>query len=120
MGSSICSFTAYLQHNAGSEHVRSAPLCSSTGLVRRPFDWFKHSNMYILFNANQQAIKIYNIQSEETLSHIRYHDGFMGQKIGPTSALTFHPYKVSWGKKKNKLLPCGESNPGHGGESAGS
>ena len=33
------------------------------------------------------------------LSSIRYHDGFMGQRIGPTKCLAFHPYKVSlWGR----------------------
>jgi regulator-associated protein of mTOR len=28
---------------------------------------------------------------------IRYHDGFLGQRIGPISALQFHPYKVLLG-----------------------
>ena len=42
----------------------------------------------------QNAIRIYNLDSEEMLNHIRYHDGFMGQRIGPTKCLAFHPYKV--------------------------
>jgi len=42
----------------------------------------------------QQAIRIYNIDTEEMLNNIRYHDGFMGQRIGPTRCLAFHPYKV--------------------------
>ena len=29
------------------------------------------------------------------LSTIKYHDGFMGQRIGPISCMSFHPYKVS-------------------------
>ena len=32
--------------------------------------------------------------SGEEISLIRYHDGFLGQRIGPISALTFHPFKV--------------------------
>lgn len=43
----------------------------------------------------QQAIRVYNINTEEMLNNIRYHDGFMGQKIGPTKCLAFHPHKVS-------------------------
>lgn len=42
----------------------------------------------------QHAIRIYNLETEEMLNHIRYHDGFMGQKIGPTKCLSFHPRKV--------------------------
>lgn len=42
----------------------------------------------------QQAIRVYNLETEEMLNHIRYHDGFMGQKIGPTKCLAFHPHKV--------------------------
>lgn len=42
----------------------------------------------------QNAICVYNIESDDMLNHIRYHDGFMGQKIGPTKCLAFHPYKV--------------------------
>lgn len=42
----------------------------------------------------QHAIRVYNLETEEMLNHIRYHDGFMGQKIGPTKCLAFHPHKV--------------------------
>jgi regulator-associated protein of mTOR len=42
----------------------------------------------------QHAIHVYNLETEEMLNHIRYHDGFMGQKIGPTKCLAFHPHKV--------------------------
>lgn len=42
----------------------------------------------------QHAISVYNLDTEEVLNHIRYHDGFMGQKIGPTKCLAFHPHKV--------------------------
>lgn len=42
----------------------------------------------------QHAIRVYNLDSDEMLNPIRYHDGFMGQKIGPTKCLAFHPHKV--------------------------
>jgi regulator-associated protein of mTOR len=40
-----------------------------------------------------QKIKVANFDGEE-LGMIRYHDGFLGQRIGPVSSLTFHPYRV--------------------------
>ncbi len=30
----------------------------------------------------------------QILSTIRYHDGFLGQRIGPVSALAFHPHQM--------------------------
>ena len=39
-------------------------------------------------------IKVYNLDGGN-LSTIRYHDGFMGQRIGPISCLEFHPHRVS-------------------------
>lgn len=40
-----------------------------------------------------QMIKVYNLDGGN-LSTIRYHDGFMGQRIGPISCLEFHPHRV--------------------------
>lgn len=40
-----------------------------------------------------QRIRVMDYSGEE-ISLIRYHDGFLGQRIGPISALTFHPFKV--------------------------
>ncbi|XP_074648053.1 regulatory-associated protein of mTOR-like isoform X2 [Tubulanus polymorphus] len=40
-----------------------------------------------------QLITVFN-QSGDTLSTIKYHDGFMGQRIGPISCMAFHPYRV--------------------------
>ena len=45
--------------------------------------------------SRNQSIKIYSTDSDELVNSIRYHDGFMGQKIGPTRCLAFHPYKVN-------------------------
>ncbi|XP_064637530.1 regulatory-associated protein of mTOR-like isoform X2 [Lineus longissimus] len=40
-----------------------------------------------------QVINVFN-QSGDNLSTIKYHEGFMGQRIGPISCMSFHPYKV--------------------------
>ncbi|WAQ95554.1 RPTOR-like protein [Mya arenaria] len=40
-----------------------------------------------------QYIGVYN-QSGDSLSTIKYHDGFIGQRIGTITSLAFHPYKV--------------------------
>ncbi|OWF51799.1 regulatory-associated protein of mTOR-like isoform X1 [Mizuhopecten yessoensis] len=40
-----------------------------------------------------QYIGVYN-QSGDSLSTIKYHEGFLGQRIGAISCLAFHPYKV--------------------------
>lgn len=49
-----------------------------------------------------QMIKVYNLDGGN-LSTIRYHDGFMGQRIGPISCLEFHPHRVS---RLIRLLSC--------------
>ncbi|XP_067126176.1 regulatory-associated protein of mTOR [Centruroides vittatus] len=41
-----------------------------------------------------QFISVYSMVGE-TVNVIKYHDGFMGQRIGPISCLAFHPYKVN-------------------------
>jgi regulator-associated protein of mTOR len=40
--------------------------------------------------SQNQRIKLMSLQGKE-ISTIRYHDGFLGQRIGPVSALAFHP-----------------------------
>eukprot|EP00164_Ancoracysta_twista_P006333 GFYU01008799.1.p1 GENE.GFYU01008799.1~~GFYU01008799.1.p1 ORF type:complete len:119 (-),score=13.61 GFYU01008799.1:82-438(-) len=47
----------------------------------------------IASGSHNQFIKVFN-SSGDTLSMIRYHDGFLGQRIGPVSCLSFHPHKV--------------------------
>ncbi|XP_071509091.1 regulatory-associated protein of mTOR-like [Diadema antillarum] len=42
---------------------------------------------------NSQQINVYNTQGD-TLSTIKYYEGFIGQRIGPVSSLAFHPYKL--------------------------
>jgi regulator-associated protein of mTOR len=47
----------------------------------------------IATGSQDQRIKVMNFNSEE-LSLIRYHDGFLGQRIGPVSSLSFHPFQI--------------------------
>jgi len=53
-----------------------------------------HDFAPILATGSQsQKIRLINFNGEE-LSMIRYHDGFLGQRIGPVCCLSFHPYKL--------------------------
>eukprot|EP00011_Vannellida_sp_DIVA3-517-6-12_P013161 CAMPEP_0114607422 /NCGR_PEP_ID=MMETSP0168-20121206/2061_1 /TAXON_ID=95228 ORGANISM="Vannella sp., Strain DIVA3 517/6/12" /NCGR_SAMPLE_ID=MMETSP0168 /ASSEMBLY_ACC=CAM_ASM_000044 /LENGTH=1255 /DNA_ID=CAMNT_0001818301 /DNA_START=266 /DNA_END=4034 /DNA_ORIENTATION=+ len=53
-----------------------------------------HSHAEIFATGTQnQKVRIANFEGKE-LSSIRYHDGFLGQRIGPVSCLEFHPYKL--------------------------
>lgn len=47
----------------------------------------------IACGSQKQQIKIFNFEGKE-LSHIKYHDGFLGQRIGPVTCSAFHPYLV--------------------------
>lgn len=47
----------------------------------------------IACGSSNQFIKVTNFNGD-TLSSIYYHEGFLSQRIGPISALAFHPYKV--------------------------
>ena len=42
---------------------------------------------------SQQQVKVYT-NDGQALSTIRYHDGFLGQRIGPISSLAFHPHEM--------------------------
>ncbi|GAQ83620.1 HEAT repeat protein [Klebsormidium nitens] len=41
----------------------------------------------------KQYIKVFSMAGEQ-LSMVRYHNSFLGQRIGPVSCLQFHPYQV--------------------------
>jgi len=47
----------------------------------------------IAIGSSQQKIKVINFSGDE-LSLIRYHDGFLGQRIGRVSSLAFHPFRL--------------------------
>ncbi|CAI5504298.1 unnamed protein product [Closterium sp. Naga37s-1] len=42
--------------------------------------------------SSKQLIRVFNM-SGDLLSVVRYHNSFLGQRIGPVSALHFHPYR---------------------------
>ena len=53
-----------------------------------------HPNAPLLASgSHNQFIKVMTRDGEQ-LSVIRYHDGFLGQRIGPVSCLAFHPNQV--------------------------
>lgn len=52
--------------------------------------------------SQQQYIKVFNFAGE-CLVTIRYHDGWLGQRIGPVTCLAFHPYHM--------LLAVGYADP---------
>jgi len=58
-----------------------------TSMVVHPFA------QLIACGSHQQKIKVFNFQGDE-LNMIRYHVGFLGQRIGPVSCLAFHPHQV--------------------------
>jgi len=43
--------------------------------------------------SHKQFIRIFDVRNT-TMSRIHFHDGFLGQRIGPVSCLTFHPFKL--------------------------
>ena len=47
----------------------------------------------IASGSHKQFIKVFNTEGDP-LSMIRHHDGFLGQRIGPVSALAFHKHKL--------------------------
>jgi regulator-associated protein of mTOR len=47
----------------------------------------------IASGSEKQYIKVFSITGEQ-LSMVRYHNSFLGQRIGPVSCLSFHPYNI--------------------------
>ena len=46
----------------------------------------------VAFGSKNQRIRIVNFSGGQ-LSTIRYHDGFLGLRIAPVTALAFHPLR---------------------------
>lgn len=44
--------------------------------------------------SHAQIIKIFTMGGDQLGNDIKYHDGFLGQRIGPLSCLAFHPLKL--------------------------
>ena len=64
---------------------------SPTSFPTDPTNEFEY--FVFLSGSASQMIKVYSLGGAN-LSTIRYHDGFMGQRIGPISCLAFHPHRV--------------------------
>ena len=52
--------------------------------------------------SHDQGIKIWNTWGDK-LNDIKFHEGFMGQKVGPSVSLQFHPFEY-------KLVSAGQDN----------
>jgi len=77
----------------------SAPTSAYKSIQALPANFMSafavHDYMPVLAcGSSNQKIKVYNFSGEE-MNEIRYHDGFLAQRIGPVSSLTFHPYIYS-------------------------
>jgi len=93
--------------HAGHERHGGARLCACRGHVRPPACsknvWLARliSGLYIAIphcaqnirGTSLQQVKVFT-NDGQSLSTIRYHDGFLGQRIGPISSLTFHPHQM--------------------------
>ena len=55
-------------------------------------DFHAHADV-IVAGSPQQMVSIFS-EDGTSLGTVKYHDGFMGQRIGPISCVAFHPYKV--------------------------
>jgi regulatory associated protein of mTOR len=47
----------------------------------------------IATGSQKQFVKVLNTNGK-SLNTIRYHDGFLGQRIGPVNSLAFHPHQL--------------------------
>ena len=48
----------------------------------------------IATGSHAQFIKILTLGGDQLGSIIKYHEGFLGQRIGPVSSLAFHPTRL--------------------------
>ena len=75
--------------------IRMASSLSAMSVQRSPMTALAaHPRVPLLASgSHNQFIKVLTLDGE-TLTVIRYHDGFLGQRIGPVSALAFHPNRL--------------------------
>lgn len=92
----------YAARSKGDEMPRPTPASVLPALSftahRTPMTALAHHEFAPIFasGSHHQFIHVANAQGEN-LSSIRYHDGFLRQRIGPVSCLSFHPYKLLLG-----------------------
>ena len=73
---------------AQAESVKTVTLASPLTTM----DVHPHAGI-LAVGSSQQFIGVLS-QTGGVLSTIKYHEGFMGHRIGPVSCMAFHPYKV--------------------------
>jgi WD40 repeat protein len=75
--------------------IRMSQSLSALSIQRNPMTALVvHERLPIIASgSHNQFVKVLTIDGE-TISVIRYHDGFLGQRIGPISALAFHPNRL--------------------------
>ncbi|XP_015778065.1 PREDICTED: regulatory-associated protein of mTOR-like [Acropora digitifera] len=98
-----------------SESVRNLETISNSAA----FEVHHQANVFAT-GSTSQVIKVYSLNGEN-LSTIRYHDGFMGQRIGPISCLAFHPHRVhlAAGSTDSFISIYSTEKKRHGGLSSG-
>jgi regulatory associated protein of mTOR len=50
----------------------------------------------IATGTQRQQVRVFT-NSGDPIAEVRYHDGFLGQRIGPVSCLAFHPHRLFLG-----------------------
>ncbi|CAM9089710.1 unnamed protein product [Chrysoparadoxa australica] len=73
-----------MSNSLGAMSVQKSPMTAAAVHERVPL---------LATGSHNQFIKVLTMDGE-TLSVMRYHDGFLGQRIGPVSALAFHPHSL--------------------------
>jgi len=53
-----------------------------------------HASAPVLASGSHNQFVKFMARDGDQLNIVRYHDGFLGQRIGPVSALAFHPTKL--------------------------
>merc|ERR1712059_13017 len=47
--------------------------------------------VFAAWTRNQQQVSVFDLYEGKVPNQIRYHDGLLGQRIGPVNCLRFHP-----------------------------
>ena len=83
--------------------VGCARLCTSHGQVGgcAQLGWCEAALSHIAFvpcsGSKGQHIRLWSTTTGEAMGTLRYHQGFLGQRIGPVSCLSFHRHKMFLG-----------------------
>jgi regulator-associated protein of mTOR len=86
--------------------IRAAQMVSTLPTVPSLYicDAQPHAPLLACCASNTQSIKIYNVDTLQPAQSIQYHTGFIGQKIGLTKCLAFHPHHLWLAAGSNDAL----------------